>query len=376
MTATSREEDTSVSHARPAATRVGQFYLDVSARRLHCLNDTARQLRDEGLPLTPDAATLPHLQTLEGLPVLRDQLPTLVAARDGRPAEEEFLLTRPGHAVRRLHWCAAPLKDASGRTTAVCVSITDGPPPPHWDEMAGLAHDLRTPLHALGLLVALLREPALPEDQRREALARVQAVAERAGQIGHDLLDWCRAAGALGRPVQPAWFALEPFLLDIIAELRPEAGRKGLTLVAGLLPILGWQVFTDRPRLGRVVANLLVNAVRYTPGGGRVSLTAQWEDRGAERFLVLAVVDTGAGISPEEQESIFNPYERGRSGRESESGGSGIGLSVVDRVTQELGLQRELVSESGRGSSFRVLVPLRLLRLAPPSHATSVGRPS
>jgi signal transduction histidine kinase len=74
------------------------------------------------------------------------------------------------------------------------------------------------------------------------------------------------------------------------------------------------------------------------------------------------VVDTGAGISREEQESIFQPYERGRAAKESDSGGSGFGLAVVDRLVSELGLSLEVYSEYGRGSAFHLSLPAALLR--------------
>jgi signal transduction histidine kinase len=163
---------------------------------------------------------------------------------------------------------------------------------------------------------------------------------------------------------------LDPLLTSLLQEQLPAAGTKKLQLRAALAEIHGWELFTDRVRLGRVIMNLLVNAIRYTPPGGCVTLTASWQDQAGERLLILGVADTGAGISAEEQESIFQPFERGRSSR-GDSSGSGLGLAVVDQLVEELGLRREVSSEYGRGSSFRVLVPQRLLRFAP--HLTPAG---
>lgn len=95
---------------------------------------------------------------------------------------------------------------------------------------------------------------------------------------------------------------------------------------------------------------------------------ATWQEQDGERFLSVGVRDTGAGISVEEQESIFQPYERGRSSR-GDSSGSGLGLAVVDELVDELGLRREVSSDPGRGSLFRVLVPRHLLRPAPAAAA-------
>jgi signal transduction histidine kinase len=120
--------------------------------------------------------------------------------------------------------------------------------------------------------------------------------------------------------------------------------------------------------------NLLVNAIRYTPQDGHVALTASWQGQAGERALVLGVADTGTGISPEEQDSIFQPFERGHSSR-GDSSGSGLGLAVVDQLVEELGLRREVSSEFGRGSSFRIVVSQRLLRFAPLLAAANPGIP-
>jgi signal transduction histidine kinase len=86
--------------------------------------------------------------------------------------------------------------------------------------------------------------------------------------------------------------------------------------------------------------------------------------------LVLRVLDTGTGISVEDQESIFLPFERGRAAKESDSGGSGVGLSVVDRLVEELGLTLDVFSEYGHGSSFEVILPATKLRRMPAEPAT------
>src|SRR5262249_33088656 len=123
----------------------------------------------------------------------------------------------------------------------------------------------------------------------------------------------------------------------------------------------GWEVRTDRQRLMRILSNLLVNAIRYTPLG-RVEFTTSWRDEAKGRALAISVVDTGVGISTEEQESIFQPFERGRAAKDSDSGGSGLGLSVVDRLVEELGVVLEVYSEHGRGSAFNLLLPATMLR--------------
>lgn len=365
MSATIRVDDTPLLFGSRASPCVGHFYLDVPKGSLHCLNAAARQLRETGVPLTGSDPAVVALRSSEGGAVRADQMPLAVAVREGRRVEVEFVLCRPGHPDCLLQWSASPLKDADGQVGAVIASVVCVPPAPDWPALAGLAHDLRTPLQTLSLSMQILEFQTIPEADRREALERLNAAARRAQQIARELLEWCAVRGAKGRGSQLDWFALEPLLLEVVTEQRPAAAQKNLTLGATPAAIRGWQIYTDRGRLARILANLLVNAVRYTPAGGRVNLGTAWEDPAGERRLVLSVRDTGDGISPHEQESIFHPFERGQAGRDSDATGSGIGLAVVDRLTQELGLKCEVHSEAGHGSQFRVLVPQKFLRSAP-----------
>src|SRR5262245_33397355 len=125
-------EDVGLERVHHTKLRVGQVWLDVAARRLHCLNDTARQFRAEGLPLTEADHGLGYLRTLSGEPVAGERLPLVIAARQGRPAEDEFILARPGIDVRHLHWSAVPLRNPQGQVTAVFASVSERQPPPDW----------------------------------------------------------------------------------------------------------------------------------------------------------------------------------------------------------------------------------------------------
>jgi len=363
MPATIRDEDTAFLLGVGTVPQVGLFYFDVGKLRLHCLNDAARRLRDASIPLTDDHPSLGELRTVDGKMVRGDELPLSMALRDGQPAEAAYVLARPNFAGH-LHYSASPLKDGEGRIGAVVKSVICMPPIPDWPALAGLAHDLRTPLQTVTLSLQILGFRTLAEPQRSDALNRLTSAAERAQQIGKELLDWCRTRGKGDGP-QFEWLSMEPFLSSVVAEQEPAAIQKGLTLATSLAAARTWQILADRSRLARILANLLVNAVRYTPPGGRVSLDASWQHQYGVRMLALEVHDTGAGISPHEQESIFHPFERGQIGRDNDPTGSGVGLSVVQHLTYELGLQCEVRSVAGQGSEFRVLVPMDKLRPTP-----------
>jgi hypothetical protein len=349
--------------------RVGQLYLDVRQRLLYCLNETARDLAREGVPFTREGLGKQPLRTLAGEPVKPDDLPLHRVWKQGTPCEATFVLGRPGAPVQHLQWSAAPLSDADG-LRGVLATVIVAAPEPDWEELAGLAHDLRTPLQALRLLVPMIEGAPLLHAEARAVLERLRSAADRAMSVGMDLLEWARGPTVGTHRVDRAWFPLAPFLAELAAEQMVAARRKGIALTVDLAAAEGLEAHTDRGRLGRLMANLLSNAVRYTSAGS-VCFRAAWREDAAGRreALALSVVDTGAGLSAEDQESIFQAYERGKAGREGDSGGSGVGLAVVDRLVKDLGLTLEVFSEYGHGSTFELLLPPDALRPAVPTEA-------
>jgi signal transduction histidine kinase len=358
----SRRDGATASRRATSAPRTGLLFLNTQKRRLYCLNETAHQFVAEGIPVSAADLRRQPLRTVDGEPVTGEDLPLVAAWRENAPREATFVLHRPNGPVQQIHWSAAPLADEEHVVVGVNAAVTVSMPEPDWQVMAGLAHDLRTPLQALRLLVPLLEETNLPTEAR-ELTERIRSAVERGMSVGLDLLEWCRGPTQNGRRVANAWFPLGPLLRGIASEHRPAAESKNIRLHFDFHAADGWELCSDAVRLGRLLANLLSNAIRYT-SAGRVQFTAVWRSPSDSLppALVLRVIDTGAGISVEDQESIFLPFERGRAGKESDSGGSGIGLSVVDRLVEELGLTLDVFSEYGHGSSFEVILPAQQLR--------------
>jgi anti-sigma regulatory factor (Ser/Thr protein kinase) len=340
---------------------VAHVFLDVRKKTLYCLNERARQLQNEQFPLTPADLDRQPLQTPQGQSVGPDDLPLVRAWKEGKSQEASFVRVRDGGNVEQIHWSAAPVREASGKLLGVSACVFVGPREPDWQLLAGLAHDLRSPLQALRLLVTVMEGSGPLTEAQRTVLDRVRTSAERAVAIGLDLLEWCRGPVRGGRKIDRGWIPLEPLLTSLADEVKGEAQRKALFLDARIDAVQGWEIHSDRVRLGRLLANLMNNAVRYTTSG-RVLLSTEWREEHGDKKLVISVVDTGTGISPEEQDSIFNPFERGKAGRESDSTGSGLGLAVVDRLVEELALTLDVYSEYGRGSAFHLIVPLSMLR--------------
>jgi signal transduction histidine kinase len=351
----------------PGTASVGHVYLDVTRRVLHCLNEAARQFQRSGLPFTPADLEKQPLFTPLGEPVKPNELPLVVAWKQKRAVEAVFVRDWRQAAAPQVLWTAAPLIDGRGEVAAVVGTVTLRSPEPDWQVLAGLAHDLRTPLQALKLLMAVLADPTMPRSGVPEVLQRLQSTADRIQLIGQDLLEWCRMPVLGGRRVQPAWFALTPCLRNLVAEQSLEARKKGLEVRTNFEPVLQTEVCSDELRFARILLNLLSNAVRYTTSG-YVALTAAWEGQQEPRDLVLSVADSGAGLTQEDKESIFQPYHRGQAGKDTDpcgsSGGSGVGLAIVERLVEELGLALRVESEVGAGSNFQLRVPGSLTRQA------------
>jgi len=359
--------------------RVGHVYLDIANRQIRLLNEAARQLHQEGVPFVPPDLDEAALQTPEGKRAEAGDLPLVKAWRERRTLDAAFILPRPGGKVDHVRWTVSPMLAANGEVVAIYGTVLVGPPDPDWHVLAGLAHDLRTPLQALQLFATLLEAGNGGEVEAHDVVESIRSSAERASAIARELLEWCRSPVRGARRPEQTLFPLRPFLMTLVDEHSAAARRKSLSLVTRCEGLEGWEIHTDRVRLGRLLSNLLSNAIRYTPHG-RVEFTAQWRElpptRGdADPFgadsarhrrpaLVLSVVDTGVGISSEEQDTIFQPFERGR-GAEQERGGSGVGLAIVERLVDELGLTLEVYSVFGQGSAFDLVIPPRMLYPAP-----------
>ena len=214
--------------------------------------------------------------------------------------------------------------------------------------LAAASHDLRQPLHALGLYVTALAARAR-DAEWRPLVAHVEAAANTLEIQFAQLLDLSRLDAGVLVP-QSAEVALAPLFARIRAEFAPQAAARGLSLSVVATRLC---VQTDAALLERVIGNLVANAIRYTRHGG-VLVGAR---RRGERIAV-DVVDTGIGIAPAHRQRIFEEFYQVQDGSRSadERRGMGLGLAIVRRFAALLGHEIVLTSHEGRGSRFRVLV--------------------
>ena len=210
------------------------------------------------------------------------------------------------------------------------------------------SHDLRQPVHALGLYVSLLRRDP-PARERRELIGSIAACADSLERLFNAILGVAQAAqGRDAERIAP--MPLQPVLERVLLQLRPEAESRGLSL--RLRPTSAWAQ-TNPAVIERILANLVGNAIRYTDGGG-VLVGVRRRAGG----LDLMVADTGVGLGEADRQRVFDAFFRLRSARAAPGRpGFGLGLATVRQLCLTYGYAIDLASTPGRGTVFRVSVP-------------------
>jgi heavy metal sensor kinase len=216
---------------------------------------------------------------------------------------------------------------------------------------ADASHELQTPVTILkGEMEVALRSRRSPEEYMAVLKSALEEI-ERISSLIEGLLLLARSdAGVLkmDRKRLDLMFVVE----DVLGQLTPLSRRKGVTLaLAGMEPA---DVWGDLVQLRRLLFNLVDNALKYTPEGGSVRVTVR---RSRDRAL-LAVADTGMGISDDDRQKIFQRFYRSADARAGGQGGSGLGLSIAKSIADAHGGTIELESVPGHGSTFRVYLPL------------------
>lgn len=221
------------------------------------------------------------------------------------------------------------------------------------DFVANVSHELKTPLAAIqGFVETMLDDPEMPAATRHRFHERIARQAERLTTLVGDLLTLSRLDEQTtpGAPVAPC--DLGAVVRDILRDLSPLAGRRGLHL-RSTLPEQPATVRADREALQQVAGNLIDNALKYTPEGGRVTVQVGTRDG----RVVLEVTDTGIGLSPADQERVFERFYRVDRARSRDVGGTGLGLSIVKNTVRNLGGEVGVRSLLGQGSTFWVALP-------------------
>ncbi|MEX2159669.1 MAG: ATP-binding protein [Dehalococcoidia bacterium] len=226
------------------------------------------------------------------------------------------------------------------------------------DFVANVSHELRTPLAAIKSLIETLEAGALDEPETaKDFLARANQEVDRLVRLVEELLELSKIESG-DVPLEREPVALADVIDGAVDRLLPQARAKHVELSyeANDLPI----VLGDPDRLERVLANLLLNALKFTPEGGSIRVRAIAEDDS----VVVSVADTGAGIAAEDVSRVFERFYK--VDRARGSGGTGLGLAIVKHMVEAHGGRVAVVSEEGQGATFTFTIPI-----APTSLSTS-----
>jgi len=223
--------------------------------------------------------------------------------------------------------------------------------------LADVAHELRTPITAIdGFASALVDGAARTDEDRHEAAETIKEESERLCALVGDLQ--ALTVTDLDEEVAREPVDVAECCRDVVRRLEPAAGEKGVLLrgpADGQGPVVAE---TNGAHVETILQNLATNAIRATPAGGIVRVTAARAQPGADADAVLEVSDTGVGIPAEHLPRIFDRMYRVDSARDRGSGGTGLGLAIVKGLTDAVGGRIEVESSPGEGSTFRLLLPL------------------
>ena len=248
--------------------------------------------------------------------------------------------------------------------------------------LANMSHELRTPLNAILGLAEALQEGTFGDlnDTQAKTLDTIETSGQHLLVLINDILDVAKIeAGKMDLQYQPTDIA--ELCRSSCKFVSQDAFKKTIRLETRLSPTLP-HLMVDERRLRQVLINLFSNAVKFTPAGGQVTVTARYH--GADRsenpcpglaapWVEIAVSDTGIGISPDKQERLFQPFVQVDTALNREYKGTGLGLALVKRIVELHGGRVSVASQPGQGSCFTLKLPCSDLgqKLLPPQTGTA-----
>jgi signal transduction histidine kinase/CheY-like chemotaxis protein len=219
--------------------------------------------------------------------------------------------------------------------------------------LATVSHELRVPLNAILGWVELARRD--PKVQMDRVLATVERNARAQARILEDMMDISRIVSGRLR-LELSLVDVSRVLLDAVEAVRPSADAKGIALEVRLGQGLD-ETAADEDRLEQVIWNVLSNAVKFTPSGGRVEVAASREESG----VVVRIADTGPGIPGNFLPHIFEPFRQGDNSTARTHGGLGLGMAIAKQLVVAHGGTIQADNQPGSGAVFTIRLPLRLV---------------
>jgi two-component system sensor histidine kinase SenX3 len=309
-------------------------------------NRRAREMR----VVDQDRLTLPVLRTL-----VRDVADSGVEAS----ATIDLATAIGGPEILTFRVSALPL-DQSGRVTTVLLQFSDITESLRLervrrDFVANVSHELKTPVGALTLLAEAVQDASDDPEAVQRFSHRMQREGARLGRLVQELIELSRLQGAEPLPGQQL-VDVEHILSEAVDRSRLAAESSGITVIDRAEP--GLQVRGNETQLTNAVANLVDNAIAYSPERTKVGVAARVVREATGEWVEIAVTDQGIGIAEADLDRVFERFYRVDQARSRATGGTGLGLAIVKHIASNHGGGVSVWSVAGSGSTFTIKLPL------------------
>ena len=274
------------------------------------------------------------------------------ARRSGEPATEELTLSRGPFGEANIHMHVRVARIGSRYMLLLAEDRTESYrlDEVRRDFVANISHELKTPIGAVGLLAEALVSASKEPEQVKRFAKRLRKESERLANITQEIIELSRlqATDAL---TKADLVDIDHVVALAIDQNRVAAETTRIALVSG--GDAGAEVYGDEDLLVTALHNLIANAIQYSPEGSRIGIGVNDTDGVVE----IAVTDQGVGIPSDELDRVFERFFRSDPARSRNTGGSGLGLSIVKHVVQNHGGDVRVWSQLGQGSTFTIRLP-------------------
>ena len=226
--------------------------------------------------------------------------------------------------------------------------------------LSNMSHDIRTPMNAIVGMTALAKKYIDEKPRVIDALNKIDTAGSHLLSLINDVLDMSRINS--GRmTISSEKFYLSDLMHDIMTIMRPQFEAKGHEWHLNLKNIEAECFNGDPLRIRQILVNIFGNASKYTPDGGRIDISVSEEEDGGLGKLTFVCRDNGLGMDKEFLKKVFEPFERVSNTTISGIEGTGLGMSIVKKLTEAMGGDINIESEPGKGTEVRIMIPLEII---------------
>lgn len=225
--------------------------------------------------------------------------------------------------------------------------------------LASMSHEIRTPLNGIIGLTEVLDDTSLSQEQK-EFVSMIRESSNNLRVIVNDVLDVSKMnAGKM--ELESIAFDLFTKIEASVGIFKPKIEEKEISLTLFTDPMIPRQVIGDPTRLSQVIINLVSNALKFTDKGGKIDVSATYIDQKDDHVTFkVSVSDSGIGLTPEQQEKIFEAYSQATASTTRKSGGTGLGLMISSKIMKSMGTELKVESEEGKGANFFFVVTMKV----------------